>query len=146
MKRIIAFLIALILLVSAFSSCDRRSQTPVTEDDSDYGETMEGVLKIAYSKNDALNPYYVESEINLQVSKLVYDGLYTIDSSYKANPCLAASAIVSDNSVNVNLADSVFSDGSPVTSTDVVYSFNKAKSSEYYSSRLSNVTSRCNLF
>lgn len=139
MKRAAALIIIFSLIFTVFYGCKDDSDTsdePVIV--SNISDQKEGILKLAYSKADMLDPFTSTMAANIQILGLVYDGLYKIDKTYKPVPVIAESAIVSGTAVNVTLSSAVFSDGSAVTANDIVYSFDRAKFSPAYGSRLEN--------
>lgn len=147
MKKPITIFLVIIMLLGLCSCGDKTEtgkpgeSTPVTDEN---GEPTIGIdtLKLPYSHSDSLNPFQAESSINIQLMSLLYEGLYTLDETYNPVPCIAESCISGQTSLTVTLnSDAVFSDGSAVTAQDVVYSFNLAKLSPAYSSRLSNISS-----
>lgn len=97
---------------------------------------------LPYSHDDTLNPFAASSEVNWRLATLLYDSLMTVDASFVPRKALAASVERPDAThVAVVLRDgAVFCDGSPVTATDVVRSFESAKASAHYKALLSNVT------
>ena len=123
MKRAAALIIIFSLIFTVFYGCKDDSDTsdePVIV--SNISDQKEGILKLAYSKADMLDPFTSTMAANIQILGLVYDGLYKIDKTYKPVPVIAESAIVSGTAVNVTLSSAVFSDGSAVTANDIVYS------------------------
>lgn len=139
MKKAAALILILSIIFTAFCGCDG-DVTP-TDDPvivSNLDNTKEGTLKLAYSRADMLNPFTATMTANLQILSLIYDGLYKLDKAYEPIPVIAASAIISESSVNVTLSSAVFSDGSAITADDVVYSFDKAKFSPMWGEKLEN--------
>lgn len=140
MKKITAILLIAVLLLS-LSSCGE----PIVYDEESYEESEEEVInytmKLVYSRNDSLNPFYLDTVMNGQISTLVFDGLFKLDKSYNPKPCAAYAYVASGNTVTVTLDDVMFSDGTQVTVGDVIYSFNAAKESVLYMNSLSNITS-----
>ena len=67
--------------------------------------------------------------------------MFEVKSDYSAEPVLAENYSIAENRISVTLKSALFSDGSAVTARDVVYSFNLAKQSPAYSSRLAKVES-----
>lgn len=104
-------------------------------------DVEQNVLKLPFSVNDSLNPFYALSEVNSQLDAVLFQPLYKIDSNYNEIPVLASKGAVKGNRVTVTLADSFFSDSSKVTAEDVVYSFTKASESSSYRTLLSSVKS-----
>lgn len=141
LKKIFAILICVTVL---FTGCtgkdDGESQTP-TDTVSETQAASQNVLKLPFSDNDSLNPFLAKSEINCQTASLFFQPLYKLDMNYNPVPVLASEGSVSGNSVTVTLSSAVFSDGTSVSASDVVYSFNKAKTSAAYSSLMVNFSS-----
>ena len=143
MKKLFSIILAVLTLISLCACTDNPiigDNEPSTDEN---GEAVIGIdtLKLPYSRTDSLNPFLAESSVNIQLMSLLYDGLYTLDKSYNPVPCIAESCIAGATALNITLSpDAVFSDGTAITAQDVVFSFNLAKSSPAYSSRLSNFT------
>lgn len=141
MKKIIAILLAAATLIS-FSACSDNKP----DDDDIYSTTSsgtqnEGVLNLAYSETDTLNPFTCTTSANVQILRLVYGGLFKLDKNYNPVADIAVSGEVSDKKVTVKIGSHRFSDGTPVSVTDVKASFDKAKESPTYAARLSNFES-----
>lgn len=140
MKKIAVLILAISLILTTFNGCDKIK--PITGDEpvgvSNISDKKEGTLKLAYSKADMLDPFASSMSANIQIMGLIYDGLYRLNENYEPVPAIAKSSIVSDTTVNVTLDSAVFSDGTPVTSSDVIYSFEQARFSANYSTRLRN--------
>lgn len=142
MKKFSALILVFSLIFTILCSCEK---TPEKTDDpqivTNLSESTENTLKLAYSKADMLDPFTCTMSANIQILGLIYDGLYKLDKSYEPIPVIAKSSIVSGTTINVTLNSVQFSDGTALTANDVVYSFNKAKSSPYYAERLKNFES-----
>ena len=140
MKKVVVLILILSVLLTVFSGCDEIK--PVIDDEpvgvSNISDKKEGTLKLAYSKADMLDPFTSSMSANIQIMALVYDGLYKLNENYEPLPVIAKSSIVSGTAVNVTLDSVVFSDVTPITSNDVVYSFEQARYSPNYSTRLQN--------
>ena len=126
MKKFVSFMLcaALIFSVSACSS-DKEKGNP-SEAVTNSATQNEGILNLAYSKVDTLNPFTCTTSANLQILRLIYDGLFSLDKNYNPVPNLAVGGVVEDKSVTV---------------TDVKASFEKAKASPAYAARLANFES-----
>lgn len=148
MKKTLAVLLVLVLISISFSAC-----TPNTNDTSDVsGETKQGntdnntgtfsgTLSLAFSQGDSKNPFFVSSFLNRQIMPLLFDGLVKLNETFQPDLFLAQTAVINDASVNVTLKSSAFSEGSAITASDVVYSFNLAKKSTTYGPQLKNFSS-----
>ena len=143
-KRAISLIIVFSLLFS-LSGCFNTSEMfakhsngkPVQN--KDYQPVEDININIPYISNDSLNPYAAKSETNHKLATLIYDSLYAVGNDFQPVPLIAQSYKTEGNSLVVTIKNNLtFSDGSPLTVSDVVYSFNKAKSCEAYSDDLSN--------
>ncbi len=97
---------------------------------------------LGYSKEDTLNPYATQTEVNLQLATLLYDSLTVVDNEFFPQLSLATSVEVTDPThlVATLRPGAVFSDGSPVTVADVTTSFWQAKASANYKVLLTGIT------
>lgn len=100
-------------------------------------------LRIGWSQSTPLNPFFITANLNFDMICLMYQSLYKTDTAYIPYEQIAKSAVQKDPlNLTVELNSSIrFSDSSPLTSSDVVYSFNQAKNSDLYSSQLKNIDS-----
>jgi ABC-type transport system substrate-binding protein len=101
-----------------------------------------GSLTLPFAKRDVLNPFLAVSQLNRQLSPLLYESLFAPDESYAAQPVLALAAqeqTALQWTVTLR-GDRKFHNGAAVTAQDVVYSFQKAKTSANYRERLAHVT------
>lgn len=138
MKKFLCLIMAAILICALFASCSGKDDGEDTSVSFISGANTSN-LKLAYSKNDSLDPYETESLINFQITSLVFDGLFSLDASYKPQPALAGEASVNGKAVSVTLGEAVFSDGTPLTAADVIASYERAKESDNFASRLENI-------
>lgn len=141
MKKASALILIFSLFFAGFCGCKRRERPDLPAIVSNIGSQNEGGARLAYSKSDPLDPFACSTRVNMQILGLVYDGLYKLDKSYAPIPVVAKNSIVDGACVNVALSDARFWDSSAITADDVVYSFDKAKFSPAYSSRLENFVS-----
>lgn len=140
MKRIISLLLCGVFLLFTACTSERIIETETSTAPS-MSEVNEGTLNLAYSNVDTLSPFTCTTSANLQVLRLIYDGLFNLDAAYNPVPNLAVDGNVDGKKVTVNLGNFNFSDGTPVTVTDVKASFEKAKVSPAYAARLANFES-----
>ncbi len=142
-RKTIKILCALLAALLLFSACagDAGQETPADEPagGEESGQTAFS-LTLPYYPNDSLNPYFAASALNRALASLFCEPLYRVGSDYTPHAVLAASAENSGTTLTVTLADAHFSDGAAVSAADVVYSFERAKESGWYASRLSSVT------
>ncbi len=145
MKRV-CVLLALCLLLTltgcqetpAESNPESRPDLPTSD-----VETALRTLALAYSREDTLNPFATATEANLYLAKLLYDSLTVSDEAFVPQLSLAAAVDAPDAThlVVTLRKGAVFSDGSAVTATDVVTSFQQAKKSANYANLLTNLRS-----
>lgn len=135
-------LILLLAVAMLFGLCScgetQQEEQPDTPSDNTNQQPEQGSLTLPIAHNDTLDPFKAESEVNRALIPLLYDSLIYIDESFQPVELLAQSCSVNGNTLNVALGSVSFNDGSTITASDVVYSFEQAKKSNYYSARLSN--------
>ncbi len=141
----IAVFLTLSLAICLFGGCTRTQIVfeGNTKQNVAYNSENDGkMLSVGYSSDDSVNPFFSETDLNKALASLVFEPLFYIDDTFKAAPALAESFSLSGSTLTVTLAsDAMFSDGTAVTGADVVYSFNKAKSSPLYKSELLSIAS-----
>ncbi len=139
MKRIVALLLSVCM---AFCVCGCGGKGSIDTPAID-GEASGNVLSVnlAYNSADTFNPYTARTSLNKNLCSLLFDPLITVDSKMQSVNVLASSYELSGTNLIVVLKNANFTDGSPLTADDVVYSFNLAKgSSSRFSAVLSNIT------
>lgn len=137
-NKIISLLLAIVLLF-CFTSCRNKTDSGSTFEPNNNEETVttRDYLTLLYSSSDGFNPYTVKTEINRHLCKLIYEPLVKLDNEFNPVNFIADNITFGDKSCTVTLKDYVFSDGTPLTSEDVVYSFTLAKNSgSAYASKL----------
>lgn len=139
-KRIICLLLALTLFV--MTGCSSADQKEDTESKPNSAEAeLAHELQLLYCANDTMNPYRTISKLNAELGLLLFDSLFKYTNNFETVNCLASSASFEDKAFTVTLKDATFSNGSRVTSADVLYSFNLAKESSRFSSYFYEVIS-----
>ncbi len=143
-RKIISVLLALAAVFSLCACSDKpdsgKDEAPSDPQTATPAPTYSITLPIAH--NDTLDPFKDISSVNRSLVTLLYDGLVYIDETFTAQPLLISSYSNSGTMLTVTLRNGVnFSDGSAITADDVIYSYEKAKASSYYSARLSNIRS-----
>lgn len=130
MKKAVCLFICVILCVT-FTSCKKAeggtSSAPVT--------TKKPALKneeisLLYYSGDSFNPYTAKTKHNRVISRLIYDSLIKYDNGFNPVYCLAGSVALNGTVCTVTLKPAYFTDKTPVTADDVVYSYNLAKNSD----------------
>ncbi len=128
MKKIIALFLSLLMVV-LLAACGEKTEVKPEQPDAQYTESA-STINLAYNSADVFNPYTAKTTLNKNLCSLLFDPLVKNDSTFKPINILAGSVEISDKNCIVVLKSASFTDGSPVTPDDVVYSFNLAKESE----------------
>lgn len=138
-KKIISILLV-IAVVFSFSSCGSKLVNEQnSEIKTDTAETKKSIT-LLYSATDGFNPYNATTETNRNLLKLVYEPLVKLDNEYNPVYTVAKSVTVKGKTCTVTLNDISFSDGSSLTTDDVIYSYKLAKKSKTaYASKLYNI-------
>ncbi|MBE6819000.1 MAG: ABC transporter substrate-binding protein [Ruminococcaceae bacterium] len=129
MRKLTALLLAGILLFS-LSACSGKQQGSGAGTDA-------RAMRLPFTAQEAIDPYAEQNGCNLVLSELVFEPLFYIDDARRPVNQLAKNYIEEDKTITVTLAQTSFSDGSAVTSEDVIFSFNRARQSSRYKSALS---------
>lgn len=140
MKKTISILLLLVLLF--LCSCGNNLSSSNTLSNPDGGNTVSAPESVSlfYCAKDSLNPYTATTEFNIKLHTLMYDSLIRLDAEFQPQNIIAESVEVSGKTCTVTLKNIVFSDGSPLTAEDVVYSYNIAKDSKLiYANQLQTV-------
>lgn len=97
---------------------------------------------LSYQPEAGCNPYTCTRLTNRPLLSLMYQGLFSVTSQYRAEPVLCQSySCTSDlKTYRFRLVAATFSDGSALTGQDVVASLEAAKGSPVYGDRLRHVT------
>lgn len=136
MKRLCSVLILVSFLLSGCYEGNTAPEDEVTKlnENNEFG--------VAFVLEENLNPITTQNNQNADFTGLVYEGLFEVDENFNAVKVLCESYTEEGNTYRIKLKSNVsFSDGTPLTANDVVYSLNLAKAPEsYYASRLSNVS------
>ena len=121
MKKTIAVMLLLALL-AGLVACGKQ------ENGSGAATTAAaGGFSVAVSEMpDSLNPFAAESALSTEIFRLVYDSLWRMNESYEPENCLVESYDTSSDKLTWTIRlrqDVTFSDGVPLTSADVVFSW-----------------------
>lgn len=141
MKRIISFVIVLIMILSCWGC--KETEEPVSTSSGSGSSAKKPSVKLAYCDNDYMNPYTCVTKVNRRLSVLIYESLVGVDENFNSVNILASDINHDGKKITVKLKSGVlFSDGSNFSSGDVKYSFDLAKKAEYIrSAELATVTS-----
>ncbi len=143
MKKILCLMISVLFL---FSSCKNTDKPIDNSSTPEKPPTTSGLssISIPYVEADSINPFSSYSSINIAVLPLIYDSLVSVNNQFEAE-CLIAEKIErsSETTITVSIKkDIFFSDGTPLTADDVVFSFNTLKVSRgHFSEKLSEISS-----
>ena len=141
-----AFALCLCLLAGCTRTPEPRETAAPTEQ---VGPTVESggeervrSFGLSYQPEAGCNPYTCTRLTNRPLLSLMYQGLFSVTSQYRAEPVLCQSySCTSDlKTYRFRLVAATFSDGSALTGQDVVASLEAAKGSPVYGDRLRHVT------
>lgn len=140
MKRILALVLAA-AMVFCLSAC-KGEEGSITETPMNEEIDTSKIVNLAYNSADTFNPYTAKTTLNKNLCTLLFDPLVKIDNNLETVNILVASDEQSGSNLVVTIKSVNFTDGTPLTSDDVVYSFNLAKQgSNRYASLLKTVES-----
>ena len=100
-------------------------------------------FSLGYDPSASLHPISGDSQVNQDLTGLVYQGLYELDNTFTPRPVLAASGAPGEDGYSWTFtmaAGAVFSDGTPVTAQHAAASLNAARSAPLYAARLAGVS------
>lgn len=132
-----------LLLGGCTSPTQEQSSAPPVSPTATAQPIQAGVFSLAWDPQQSFHPITGTSGVNLELTGLVFQGLYELDQSFHPQPVLAAGATASQDgrTWTVEVAQGVrFSDGTPLTAAQVVSSLETARTASRYQSRLSAVT------
>lgn len=150
MKKIIALVLSLLMLCSCFTGCGKKdvkeAYVPTGDaillegqDPDDFiVEEESPPVTLAYNPEMSLNPLIGYSQNNRVLFSLIYQGLFTVNSSFEAEPILCSAFQVAPSNMIYTCyiePSARFSDGSPVTAEDVIASYQHAMANDYYKAR-----------
>ena len=100
-------------------------------------------FSLGWDPATSLHPITGESQVNQELTGLVYQGLYELDNTFTPQPVLAQSAVVSEDGLTWTFTlkpGAVFSDGTPLTAAHGAASLNAARAAPLYAPRLAELT------
>ncbi len=142
-KKTICLILSLIFVFS-LCSCKDNSTSSVPEKTkiSTSNEIKKTPINLLYNKADSLNPYTAVTVNNRNICKLIFEPLVKADSNFKPVYRLAKKISLNGEKCTVTIIDTKFTDGTMLTASDIIYSYNKAKKSKgIYASHLYEVKS-----
>ena len=163
MSRRLCRLLALLLTAGMLSGCGAKPPDPVMAGEGTFGAQVDsavpsasaepqpavastwaaGTFSMPVNNSYGWNPYSCIGMENRAVMQLIYEGLFTLNNQFDAEPMLCTEYTLSDDGYvyTLTLANATFSNGKTLTADDVVYSITQAKSSSLYSGRLIDIGS-----
>lgn len=130
LKSLVAFLLCLLIILATGCSettDEALSSSPTAS--NTVGKATSSTIRLLYSSKDPLDPYTCVTEQNTVLSQMIFEPLISLNNQYEIEYRLAKNVLFDDMTCIVELRDAKFSDGTPLTAADVVFSFNKAKNS-----------------
>lgn len=122
-------LILLLLLTVGCKSNKEDSSSNTSNSYVSTGKAPAETIRVLYSSKDSLDPFECVTEQNSILGNLIFEPLVVLNNSYEIEYRLAKSVEIKDKECIIKLKDVKFSDGTSVTSEDIIFSFNKAKAS-----------------
>lgn len=142
MKRFLSLFLSILMLLMC-SAC-KSSDSPKKSSEKEKKQETSSEISIPYAREDGINPFLSSSLMNEKIVPLIYSGLFKIDVHFTPTNDLATGITYDGVRAVVTLNTSrSFSNGKRVSADDVVYSFNMAKQSPYFTTALENI-SACN--
>lgn len=142
-KKTLALGLCLGLLWGCAGPAEPAATTEPTEEATASAQALRSEsFGLSYQLDAGFNPYSCTRLANRPVMSLLYQGLFSVTSQYRAEPVLCRSYSCSPDLKNYvfTLADATFSNGEALTAQDVVASLKAAQGSAVYGDRLRRVT------
>lgn len=136
-ERLLFAILTFATLTSGFILLYRINSLFLVEIPSSGGEIIEGVV----GSPRFINPLLALSDVDRDLSALLYVGLMRPSSDGVLKPALASGYSVSDDGLKYRFFlrdDNVFSDGSPLTADDVVFTIKAIQNQTFKSPRYPN--------
>ena len=155
-RRILSLALALCLTL-CLGGCGHRASEPALAGDASFGagnepssaepeqETASGDVATSFSMpcnaSFGWDVYTCVGMENRAVMNLVYEGLFTLNNRFEAEPLLCKSYTLSETGYvyTLELQSATFSNGKELTADDVVYSMGKAAASPLYKGRFDDI-------
>ena len=146
MKKILSLLLALSLVFSGCGTTTVLEPQGTTEEGDIISDAIDTTTRsevttfgLAYEPDYGLNPYTCTDLTNRTIFSLLYESLFTVTSGFSVEPVLCDHYVVSEDQLTytITLLDGVcFADGTPLTAGDVVASYEAARDSAVYGTRM----------
>ena len=101
-------------------------------------QAVDSVFSLNFDPEGGTNPLMASSSANMQFWSLLYDSVFTVDENFAVSSEIVKEVKTEDYIwwvFDMN-SDITFSDGTPLTAADVVYSIQRAGQTAYYKERL----------
>lgn len=146
MRRFLALALAVCLGLSLLG-CEQEAPLPSPDEPTPTPAPVKTAetarFSLGYDPSASLHPITGDSQVNQDLTGLVYQGLYELDNGFSPRSVLAASGAPGEDGYSWTFAmapGAVFSDGTPVTARHAAASLNAARSSGPYAARLAGIT------
>lgn len=141
---------ALLLAASLLAGCGGKTNTDAPAPDDEPGgssligsevvarEPADSVFSLNFDAEAGTNPVRADSSTNMLFWSLLYDSVFTVDENFELSSDIVLETKSDDYIwwVFDIRTDVCFSDGTPMTAKDVVYSIQRAAQTSYYKERL----------
>ena len=142
MKKFLAVIMSAVILFTLVGCAKGDSNSPTADKGSNTASGKKESITLLYSLSDSFNPYESITDQNREITKLIFEPLIRIDNEFNVVLALAKDVKIEGAVCTVTLKNVSFSDGSTLTSDDVVYSCKAAQASNsIYKSKLYEVKS-----
>ena len=153
MKRVISLILSILLLLSLVGCGEwEDSQDDLYETLAGYFGTTEQEepqpaltsFALPYLPDETADPITCLDGAQKTLGTLIYETLFALDPTFEPQLSLAESCVYDDASrtYTITVRRGIrFSDGTELTAKDVVYSINRARNSQRYSTRLADISS-----
>ena len=141
-KYIFAAVIVIMVSYIIYLFVSKQSNEIITEvDQTSTTSTIHTDLRFAIASIDTFNPILTNNRNVLELTKIVYDPLVTLDSNYKPEYCLAEDVIKVDDVTYVIKVKRgiVFENNLPLNAYDVQYTIDLIKRGDIFSTYKENV-------
>lgn len=128
-KRIVCLILSTLMVLSLCSCKSVKDDNLSGGNPIDTTPQKSRELRLLYSASDTLNPYTAQTDLNRKLSLLIFDPLVKLNNNFEAEYIIADSISIENSTCTVKLKSVQFTDGTPLTADDVVYSYNLAKNS-----------------
>lgn len=145
MKKRLAMLLALVMLLSACHAPESPPEPSVEDPDSQTQAVPADIpFQLAIYDQFSLHPALAENRANLALASLLYEPLFALNAEFQAEPVLCESWSTSEDGLTwtLNLRQNItFSDGTPLTGEVAAAALNTARTApSRYASRLSAIS------